>query len=284
MEVQKLTEQLAEKLILDDKENEKQDASHPRVASELLIQPSSGNLQTAFEKFRKRKIDALKTAQPPKIVFERKSQEFRDYLRKKFVEQAKKYVGTPYAKRFLEPSHPQYNSKLFLDCCALVRQAVEDLRDEFGFMIPRLNQSYQFDTLPKSIRFDELIPGDLIFYQGTYFNPKLCKRQAHDLVHVEIFLGGASGEETIGSRWNNGCVSIFPSYKFVSKLYYDVKHHYKSIETWLDGTLQNFCQEHHWVDKPLLLHPQQKSIFKEGEAIQAADDEELPGEAEPTDN
>jgi len=55
------------------------------------------------------------------------------------------------------------------------------------------------------------------------------------MVHVEIFLGGPTGEQTIGARWNNGVVTIFDSYKFVSKGYYDIKFYYKSIDTWLQG-------------------------------------------------
>jgi hypothetical protein len=36
-------------------------------------------------------------------------------------------------------------------------------------------------------------PGDLIFVQGRYHDKKK-KRPRNDIVHVEIFLGGASGE------------------------------------------------------------------------------------------
>ena len=123
---------------------------------------------------------------------------------------------------------PEYNSPLFLDCCGLVRQVVFDLGDEFGFTLGPWNQAYQvcgfqtpllpphrcvltgvgmgcaarvlcqFDTLPiRKESHTELQPGDLIFYSGTYFNEKK-KRQKHDMVHVEIFLGGPSGEATIG--------------------------------------------------------------------------------------
>lgn len=286
MEVQKATEELSE---LSLNPNNKK--------AELAIEEKGEkkSLQEAFERFRKRKVETLKTVEKP-IVPKERNAEFKSYLRAKFVETAKKYIGTPYGKRFLTPDHPNYNAKLFLDCCALVRQAVEDLKHEFGFMIPRLNQSYQYDTLPISIKFDEMKPGDLIFYQGTYLNPKLCKRQAHDLVHVEIFLGGGpTGEETLASRWNNGCVSLFPSYKFKSTLYTDVKHTYKSIDTWLDGILMNHCKEHHWVDKPLLLRPDKKSIFSNGNDAENVEncglnpedcdeDNEMPGEPAPLDS
>ena len=53
------------------------------------------------------------------------------------------------------------------------------------------------------------------------------------MVHVEIYTG--EGEKTIGARWQKGVVQEFESYKFESKSYYDMKYHFKSIDTWLDG-------------------------------------------------
>ena len=81
-----------------------------------------------------------------------------------------------------------YNAPLFLDCCALIRQAVYDLRDDFGFVLDKWNQSYQFDTLPIELEEKELRPGDLIFYSADYFNPKI-KDFPHKMVHVEIYVG-----------------------------------------------------------------------------------------------
>ena len=40
---------------------------------------------------------------------------------------------------------------LFLDCCALVRRCVKDLRMDFGFQLKGGNQAYQFDTLPMRV-------------------------------------------------------------------------------------------------------------------------------------
>lgn len=58
------------------------------------------------------------------------------------------------------------------------------------------------------------------------------------MVHVEIFIGGPTGEQTIGARWTKGVVQVFDTYKFVSKSYYDIKYYYKSIDTWLSGICQ----------------------------------------------
>ena len=57
----------------------------------------------------------------------------------------------------------------------------------------------------------------------------------HDLVHVEIFLGGKSGEETIAARDRDGVVSYFDTYQFESSNYFDIKYHFRSLDTWLMG-------------------------------------------------
>ena len=77
-------------------------------------------------------------------------------------------------------------------------------------------------------------PGDLVFYTATYYNDS-WKPQKHDMVHVEIFYGGDTGQASIGARWQRGEVQIFDSYKFKSTAYYNIKFHYKSIDTWLEG-------------------------------------------------
>ena len=109
-----------------------------------------------------------------------------------------------------------------------------------------MKKGYQFDTLPNNLEFEQMQPGDLIFYSATYYNKnvkifsllrgKLFKKKktvhAHNMVHVEIYMGG---ESSLGARWHSGAVSIFPSYKFDSSNYYNIKFHYKSIDTWISG-------------------------------------------------
>ena len=87
------------------------------------------------------------------------------------------------------------------------------------------------------------------------------------MVHVEIFLGGPTGEQTIGARWNNGVVSIFDSYKFVSKSYYNIKYHFKSIDTWLQGVCKSFCDIHPWIDDRDLWAADKFSVFAEGSIL-----------------
>lgn len=161
-----------------------------------------GALQGNFARFRKAKADEIKYRNyvAKQTKQNERTPEFKEKLRAKFLETVKKYFGVPYAKRYWKEGEEHFNAPIFLDCCALVRQAVYDLRDEFGFQLDRWNQAYQYDTLPISLEEKEMKPGDLIFYSGTYYNTKL-RAQKHDMVHVEVFTGGETGEQSIGARW-----------------------------------------------------------------------------------
>lgn len=97
-------------------------------------QPS---LQDAFARFRdQRKAERrlMKASYAPGT----RTQEYRDQLRAKFLEQAKSYMGVPYHRRYREEGQPE--APLYLDCCGLVRQCLKDLKEEFGFVIGRWNQ------------------------------------------------------------------------------------------------------------------------------------------------
>ena len=157
----------------------------------------------------------------------------------------KKYFGVPYARRYHNPGDKHYDSPLFLDCCALVRQVVYDLKEDFGFKLDRWNQAYQYDTLPIDLKFEEMQPGDLIFYSAIYSNPKL-RQQKHHMVHVEVFTGGETGTQSIGARWQKGVVQYFDSYKFTSTSYHSIEFHYKSLDTWLEGICKSHCKTHDW--------------------------------------
>eukprot|EP00795_Rhopilema_esculentum_P007069 gene7069-12708_t len=213
-----------------------------------------------------------------KPLEERANSERFNALRSRFLNQALKYLGVPYAKKYHEKGSPDYNAPLFLDCCALVRRVLCDLKNEFGFRVGKWNQAYQFDTLPITIEKEEdLKPGDLVFISGVYFNPER-KRQKHNMVHVEIWLG--DGEKTIGARYHRGRVQIHDSYKFVSKSYHSMVYHFKSIDTWLNGICRSFCSEHPWTRSKYLNHGK-KSIFNaqfekdsDSESASGTDDED----------
>lgn len=235
------------------------------VDTDSLIEPlqdTQTSLQESFNKFREERMQQLKTRKIHKRSYNREDQEFRSELRRKFIERAMHYIGVPYAKKYHQPGTEAYDSPIFLDCCGLVRQVMWDLKDEFGFCIGRWNQAYQFDMLPAAIPFEQMQPGDLIFYSATFYDNKM-KKQIHNMVHIEIFIGGETGEQTIGSRWQEGRVQQFDSYKFISKRYYDVVHHYKSLDSWLSGICTSHCPEHSWRDDRREVWLPRNSIFNE---------------------
>lgn len=166
----------------------------------------TSSLQANFMKFREQKIrerQIIKLCQQVNGENKR-SQEYKDSLRQKFIETAKKYLGVPYALRYKNPEDPI--APLYLDCCGLVRQVVQDLKEEFGFIIGKWNQAYQMDTLPIVLKEEDLRPGDLIFYEGAYTS-KRSKPQKHNNVHVEIFLGGETGMTAFlfDEKFNKDC-------------------------------------------------------------------------------
>ena len=134
------------------------------------------------------------------------------------------------------------------------------MREELGVTLDRWNQAYQYDTLPITLKYEELQPGDLIFYSGEYFNTNHYK-QKHGIVHVEIFTGGETGEQSIGARWQRGVVQYFDSYKFESTAYHSIQFHYKSIDTWLEGICRSFCETHEWRSDKVSWAPGKHSLF-----------------------
>lgn len=217
------------------------------------------NLQDAFLKFKKDKQKEIRNQKKMKRRRKKKQRNPQQMqrLRAKFVTQAKKYFGTPYAKRYWTPEDEEYYSKRFLDCCGLVRQVLLDLRKEFGFRIGPWNQAYMYDTLPITIeREEDMKAGDLVFISGIYPNPK-SRQQKHHMTHVEIWAG--NGCKTIGARWNKGKVQVFDHYKFQPKSFHSEQYYFKSIDTWLAGTCKSFCPEHKW--KRRKFNPSKKSVF-----------------------
>ncbi|KAI6652560.1 hypothetical protein LOD99_4345 [Oopsacas minuta] len=221
------------------------------------------DLQNAFLKFKKKQIHRIKTKkkkkkQFPAIPVALNSKEKLE-LRGKFISKLYSYIGTPYARRYHTPDCIYYKRELFLDCCGLVRRVLRDLCTDFQFCIGPWNQAYMYDTLPiKLASTDEMQPGDLVFVSATYFDNNR-KRQIHDMVHVEVWLG--DGDKTIGSRWFKGTVQVLESYRFVSKSYYNMEYHFCSIDTWLEGVCHSFCPDHKWITRPST--PPKHSIFNE---------------------
>eukprot|EP00794_Sanderia_malayensis_P015068 gene15068-16623_t len=250
----------------------------------IVDEIANSSLQDAFAKFRKQRIEQMKLSNKmkAKLIEESVDTERVNSLRAKFLKQAMMYIGVPYAKRYHDKESPDYNAPLFLDCCGLVRRVLMDLKKDFGFKIGRWNQAYQFDTLPITIEKEEdMKPGDLVFISGTYFKPHR-KKQKHDMVHVEIWMG--DGEKTLGARNQRGRIQVHDSYKFVSKGYYNMVYYFKSIDTWLKGVCQSFCSEHTWKSAKYIDHGKH-SIFaindEDSESQSAGDDDHIYDDDEP---
>lgn len=214
-------------------------------ASDEFQSEGGVSLQEAFSKFRTRKILELKLTRFNQNEGLHRSSEYKSSLRNEFIQSAMSYLGVPYSRRYKEEGDSE--APLYLDCCGLVRRAVQDNQEKFGFLIGRWNQCYQMDTLPIILDAKNLQPGDLIFYEGKYFSTR-HKPQKHNNVHVEIFIGGETGEATIGARLKRGVVSVFPSYKFESSSWELIQYHFRSIDTWLDGKCISHCSEHPWIE------------------------------------
>ncbi|GMH69679.1 hypothetical protein TrST_g3785 [Triparma strigata] len=247
---------------------------------------AGGSLQGNFAKFRAERARQKKLARANKKHLKEspKTQEQKDALRIKFVEQCKKYMGVPYHPSYhKDPSSPYHGAPLYLDCCGLTRRALQDLAEDFGFVIGPGNQAYQFETCPEEVAEADLKPGDLIFTAGTYFKEGK-KPQKHDMVHIEVFIGGGeSGLQTIGARRQTGVVEILPSYKFESKSYKITKQYLRSLDTWISGKCAPLLDPKYWETKfktntaHLDSCPDKKSVFD------ACDDDEDNNEGEALD-
>ena len=258
------------------------------------------SLQEGFAAFRAKRAKQIarkraekEKAQAQAELRRKTDPEFQAELRRKFVEGCRGYLGLPYSKRvalkLCEEGDPDLDAELYLDCCGLVRRVLRDLAEDFGFTIGPWNQAYQWETLPILLKGpEEMEPGDLIFTSGSYFD-KNRKRQRHGMTHVEVFIGGETGEATIGSRkvemiplgdprydeldtgglatgdaTKLGHVSEHPTYKFRSLAYSSDTYYFCSIKPWLEGD----CRPRHteWVGQ---LHGEWIKETKEGRECNA---------------
>ena len=66
------------------------------------------------------------------------------------------------------------------------------------------------------------------------------------MVHIEVYLGGENPMRSIGSRTSINEVSYHDNFKFVAANYGNIKYHYRSLDTWLDGVCKSWCPDHTW--------------------------------------
>ena len=115
-----------------------------KVEPDYFNSQRNGPLAGHFDRFRKAKKQDIKYRNyvSSQALKHRTDPEFKQRLRERFVETAKKYFGVPYGSRYWKEGEKYHNAPLYLDCCALVRQIVYDLREDFGFQLERWNQAY----------------------------------------------------------------------------------------------------------------------------------------------
>ena len=198
---------------------------------------------------------AMKLSANPKTLEKAPDPDILEVLmrrREHFLRRALHYLGVPYRPGAKARPGQQIgegaetNPGMYLDCCALIRRILEDMAETLEIAVGPYNQSFLIDTLPIAICQDQLCPGDLIFIQGKFYDTER-KQPKHDIVHVEIYLGGANGESSLGARHRDGCVDVFESFKFESQSYLIEKYHFRSIDTWLGGVHKSWCKEHRWL-------------------------------------
>ena len=105
---------------------------------------SSKNLSSPTSKIVELKYPQVQT----NLKNPRNSAERLIELRRKFILTAKKYIGIPYGKKYLE-NHPFYSGNLFLDCCGLIRYIVYLLREDFGFCFCRRTLSRGYPEIQR---------------------------------------------------------------------------------------------------------------------------------------
>ena len=74
-------------------------------------------------------------------------------------------------------------------------------------------------TAPSSVQAQA---GDLVFYKGVYTAPGKAQQKL-GMVHVEMLLPGSTGRGTIGSRWNQQCVTRYDDFAFETAAWGDVE-------------------------------------------------------------
>ena len=249
------------------------------------------SLQDAFKNFARRKRQQKSTvptkALRAKAAARRSADPAGDKvrLRAKFIEKCTESIGIPYAERYHKEGDLLYGRKEYLDCCALFRKALRQLRPDFGFDVGPWNQAYLFATLPRKLDFSEVKPGDLLFVEGVYFKGRK-QQQKGNIVHVEMYLGedlGTGPESTLASRDHWGCVSVQDSFKYVSPWYEIKALHWRSLDEWLEGRCEPvampgvFTSHDPYGDKAQRVG--RKSVF-EDEGAGEVDEDDIAAAAE----
>lgn len=219
------------------------DGSQVGLKTQLLERLSEDEEQEAQWPFREAmELRCLEVNQ----AAQRKEPGAAQALRRRFVDAAMRYVGTPYHRSYHDPSNSRYkpgsrlkDAPLFLDHMQLIQKVIEDLKQDFGFLlIANCKPAHCRKTLPVSFEDPEdCEAGDLIFYEELEVDGSPSGR----FPHLEIFIGGDSGTESLGSMpWNAHSrtkemdgVQVFEDFRIAKENGKSFRVHCHSIQTWL---------------------------------------------------
>ena len=91
------------------------------------------SLQQRFEAMKARRTAAARRVSAAEAATKtERPAAFKQELREKFVARVRSYIGTPYSAA---KGAPAADGAFHLDCCGLVRRALLDLKEEFGFEV-----------------------------------------------------------------------------------------------------------------------------------------------------
>mmetsp|Transcript_34552 Transcript_34552/g.107582 ORF Transcript_34552/g.107582 Transcript_34552/m.107582 type:complete len:485 (+) Transcript_34552:76-1530(+) len=187
-------------------------------------------------------------------VANRRQPAHRIRLREQFVQTAKGFIGTPYAKCYHDPADARcapgsklFDAPRFMDSAQLIVNAVEELKKDFGFILDVECRPYHlYQLLDQEIADASFLePGDFIFYE--VYNRRT---RSATIKHVEVFVSGPLGTESLGSLpWNSTTrtnnkdgVQLFKSYE-MEELEGEkvVGFRFFSIRPWLEAEDVSFA-------------------------------------------
>jgi hypothetical protein len=242
----------------------------PKQAAE---EAARDDVSLALLQFRRMTVRAL-----PPVNQNQKTELEKTAMRGRFVAALETLVqqGVPYPPILGECTDPkvvaearrQKDADEVLDCAQFVRRAFEMAQEEangtgagdgaggkqqvpFPWAPPRgKNQVVQFLYAGEVIEAEqELRPGDLIFYEGSYLSQdgkRGKKPKLFDIVHVEVVAavhrndggGEIARVESFGSRLGDRAAR-HSSYKAESKAWEIARYHFRSLEPWMEGVEPN---------------------------------------------
>ena len=196
----------------------------------------------------------------------RESPEHARALRAKFVAAVESYIGVPYSRKAHadDPSSPHHDAPLYLDCCGVIRRALRDLSDDFGFTPGRGNQAYR--TTPSRRGWTEWTRSSLggFFYECDVKPESGLGASRTTCATWRCSSGARPGRETIGSLpytcWRTRDLSIgqgtcgvqrFKTFRCEERRARIAEILVLQDRRWLRGECVSRCAEHDWRERAM---------------------------------